>query len=149
MGTKVFRHNRRVIIAALLLAVAWCSGAWAGGAPYVISPDLASTPGNNASSPEYLTTAGDKVFFIATDPLAGTELWVTDGTEEGTFMVRDIGPGRNGGNVIDDFEVMGERLFFVASLDSTGDHCCPNVFTATYHRLLFYSPLRPLCDLSI
>ena len=27
--------------------------------------------------------------------------------------------------------------------------CCPNVFTATYHRLLFYSPLRPLCDLSI
>jgi|GEM_PF-5006179 len=34
-------------------------------------------------------------------------------------------------------------------LNFTQYHCCPNVFTATYHRLLFYSPLRPLCDLSI
>lgn len=33
---------------------------------------------------------GYKAFFAATDATHGEELWVTDGTKEGTRMVKDI-----------------------------------------------------------
>ncbi|RMF97245.1 MAG: hypothetical protein D6727_05915, partial [Gammaproteobacteria bacterium] len=34
-----------------------------------------------------------KLFFVADDGVAGSELWVTDGTEAGTFLLKDINPG--------------------------------------------------------
>ena len=42
-----------------------------------------------AGSPE----KGYKAFFAATDSEHGEELWVTDGTKEGTHMVADLIPG--------------------------------------------------------
>jgi ELWxxDGT repeat protein len=45
---------------------------------------------------ESLTVAGDKLYFVATDPQKGTELWVTDGTADGTRIVKDIRPGGPG-----------------------------------------------------
>lgn len=48
-----------------------------------------------AGSPE----KGYKAFFQATDTEHGEELWVTDGTPEGTRMVKDINPGMNTSNV--------------------------------------------------
>jgi ELWxxDGT repeat protein len=39
---------------------------------------------------------GDRVVFSATDPASGTELWVSDGTPEGTKLLRDINPGTFG-----------------------------------------------------
>lgn len=42
---------------------------------------------------------GYKAFFAAYDDLHGEELWVTDGTEAGTFMVKDINPGPGSSNV--------------------------------------------------
>lgn len=47
-----------------------------------------------AGSPE----KGYKAFFAATDPEHGEELWVTDGTPEGTRMVKDIVPGTGTSN---------------------------------------------------
>ena len=44
-----------------------------------------------AGSPE----KGYKAFFAASDSEHGEELWVTDGTKEGTHMVADIIPGSN------------------------------------------------------
>lgn len=38
----------------------------------------------------------DKLFFMAHDGVHGTELWVTNGTREGTLMVKDINPGSSG-----------------------------------------------------
>ena len=35
----------------------------------------------------------DEAFFIADDGIHGTELWWSDGTEDGTFLLRDIAPG--------------------------------------------------------
>ena len=43
--------------------------------------------------PGQLTPAGTRLFFEASDFGHGRELWVTDGTPEGTRMVRDIRPG--------------------------------------------------------
>lgn len=43
-----------------------------------------------------LVSAGNKVFFRADDGVHGSELWQTDGTAAGTFMVKDINPYGNG-----------------------------------------------------
>ena len=68
-----------------------------------------------------VTTVGSQVFFIADDGTSGEELWVTDGTEDGTQLVRDIFQGD------DDFPpspfnltAVGDTLFFVAEDGSTG-----------------------------
>ncbi len=37
---------------------------------------------------------GEKLFFAASDPEHGTELWITDGTPAGTSLLADIAPGR-------------------------------------------------------
>ena len=42
---------------------------------------------------------GYKAFFAADDGIHGEELWVTDGTEAGTKMVKDINPGVNTSDV--------------------------------------------------
>ena len=50
--------------------------------------------------PNYLNGGlfqGNKFFIIATTPLEGTELWISDGTAGGTQMVKDIYPGTNDG----------------------------------------------------
>lgn len=47
-----------------------------------------------AGSPE----KGYKAFFAASDGTHGEELWVTDGTKEGTHMVKDIVPGSGSSN---------------------------------------------------
>ena len=48
-------------------------------------------PGMNTSNVQYLTRFNDKVVFSATDGEDnGQELWISDGTEDGTYMVKDI-----------------------------------------------------------
>jgi len=51
---------------------------------------------DNGSSPEELTRIGGNVFFSADDGTSGRELWVSNGTEEGTVQVSDIVAGANG-----------------------------------------------------
>jgi len=53
-------------------------------------------PGNNGgdgSDPRLFTTIGSKVFFYATSPEFGREPFVTDGTDAGTIVLKDINPG--------------------------------------------------------
>jgi ELWxxDGT repeat protein len=52
------------------------------------------TLGKESSSPQYLTSSGGDMplFFSATDPVHGREIWITDGTAAGTSMIMDINP---------------------------------------------------------
>jgi ELWxxDGT repeat protein len=56
-----------------------------------------------------------------TDPDKGPELWRSDGTEEGTVMVKEINPGSNGsipGNTL--FRVIDNVLYFAAETQQQG-----------------------------
>lgn len=44
-------------------------------------------------SAPYFASQNEFMYFVATTPEAGTELWRSDGTEPGTFMLKDIWPG--------------------------------------------------------
>ena len=48
---------------------------------------------NYSSRPENFFAHGDVMYFSARHHDYGEELWVTDGTSEGTYMIKDIFPG--------------------------------------------------------
>ena len=68
-----------------------------------------------SSSPQNLTVAGANLFFTAEDVNAGNrELWRTDGTTAGTFLLRDINPGV-AGSLPSSLTSVGGTLFFAAT----------------------------------
>jgi ELWxxDGT repeat protein len=66
-----------------------------------------------SSNPRQFTTMGSVTFFIAEDDEHGAELWRTDGTAAGTFLLSDIRPGPDT-SYATDFVVANGLLFFSA-----------------------------------
>jgi ELWxxDGT repeat protein len=64
-----------------------------------------------------LTAIGGTLFFTANDGVHGRELWKSDGTPDGTVLVKDInpGPGHSFPGGITDRTAVGGTFFFVAS----------------------------------
>src|SRR5687768_8816225 len=60
------------------------------------------------AAPSEPLTVGGIAYFFAEDGFSGRELWRTDGTEAGTFMVTEI--GLRGGATVDSAVFDGERL---------------------------------------
>jgi MYXO-CTERM domain-containing protein len=80
--------------------------------------DVLPGPGDAVSLDSEMTTVlslEDRglALFTATDGLHGLELWMTDGTPEGTVQVVDLLPGE-GSSEPGNFLRMGEQLFFSA-----------------------------------
>jgi ELWxxDGT repeat protein len=63
---------------------------------------------------------GDKFFFIATTENEGRELWISNGTTDGTHIVKDIMTGNGDG--VEDFSFLqtSNLLYFVANNGSNG-----------------------------
>jgi len=92
----------------------WKSDGTEAGTVQVAGIDLTSfrsSPGS--TSPIYPITIGGTLYFTARDPVHGTELWKSDGTETGTVFVRDIYPGSasSGSSMFTDLH---GRLFMIA-----------------------------------
>ncbi|MBL0012259.1 MAG: T9SS type A sorting domain-containing protein [Flavobacterium sp.] len=61
-----------------------------------------------------LTVYNGKIVFSATDGVNGQELWISDGTNTGTFMLNDIRLGATGSTPTDLF-VFNNEIYFTAS----------------------------------
>jgi ELWxxDGT repeat protein len=69
---------------------------------------------------------GNTLYFTAYDNVNGRELWKSDGTEAGTFLVKDIQPGldeegdpRNGN--LEELIAVGNTLYFSANDGTNGE----------------------------
>lgn len=62
---------------------------------------------------------GYKAYFAATDATHGEELWVTDGTKEGTKMVKDIVPG-SGSSAPSHISRLNDKVLFSAVSEDWG-----------------------------
>ena len=72
-------------------------------------------PGEGGGRP---TAVGGSLYFYADDGVHGTELWTSDGTEQGTRLVDDICRGRRARSrshgMPESFAVLDDALLFVA-----------------------------------
>ena len=77
----------------------WKSDGTPGGTALIkdINPGAGHSAGppsfGAGSPPPAMAVVGGVLYFSATDPAAGMELWRSDGTEAGTYRVKDIRPG--------------------------------------------------------
>ncbi|HEX5747571.1 MAG TPA: ELWxxDGT repeat protein [Archangium sp.] len=67
-----------------------------------------------------LQRVGERFVFAADDGVSGLELWVSDGTEEGTSLLQDINPGP-ASSVPTRFAHSGGRIFFMADDGTHGE----------------------------
>ena len=51
------------------------------------------------SMPKQMTVVGNKLYFIAENETTGRELWISNGTEAGTMLLKDISPGISSSNI--------------------------------------------------
>jgi ELWxxDGT repeat protein len=61
--------------------------------PYMVKDISASTSPKNSSAPSHLANINGVTYFAADDGIHGTELWKSDGSPEGTVLVKDINNG--------------------------------------------------------
>jgi len=83
-----------------------------------VKPSNITTIKTDNAFPSSLTANNDIIFFAADDSLHGKELWRSDGTEAGTYLVKDIAPSNEDSTVNSShptyLTVSNNRLFFVA-----------------------------------
>jgi ELWxxDGT repeat protein len=74
----------------------------------------------SGDGPSNFTVAGANLFFDASDPTNGRELWVSNGTAQGTALVKDILPGSKGSYPANLTDVNG-TLYFTATGPNDSD----------------------------
>ncbi|TDU66625.1 ELWxxDGT repeat protein [Prosthecobacter fusiformis] len=92
----------------------------------LVSDINTGAPSPNASAKSAIkltTTTGDILILAIDDPLSGSEIWRSDGTEEGTSLILDIVPGPGNSEPLDltIVEKSSGNLVFFTALDASGN----------------------------
>ena len=83
-----------------------------------INPNSAGSFLNPGSDPAHFKSVGQFLYFAATENVNGRELWKSDGTEEGTTLVKDI--NHTGNSNPDNTVNVNGVLFFTADNGTDG-----------------------------
>ncbi len=81
---------------------------------------LKAKGGSFVFSPELLTVINGSVYFTGNDDEHGLELWISDGTAEGTVLIKDIYEG-SASSDINAFAKVGDKLMFTANNGINGN----------------------------
>lgn len=78
---------------------------------YMIKEIIPSSVSNSqAEYAKFFSADENKAYFYCTDGVNGFEIWVTDGTEAGTYMVKDITPGSTSTSIYTEAPIFGNNL---------------------------------------
>lgn len=69
----------------------------------------------SSSYPKKLTVVNDKLVLVANDGSYGEELWVSDGTTDGTTILKNINPNANSGTTIYYLKQTDSELYFFSN----------------------------------
>lgn len=83
-------------------------------ADFQLVKDIYASQQASGLTPSEFLEVGGIAYFSGTTPTTGRELWRTDGTAEGTSLVRDINPG-SGSSSPQQMLAVGSDVYFVAS----------------------------------
>ncbi|OJJ20530.1 hypothetical protein BKI52_18930 [marine bacterium AO1-C] len=103
--------------------------------------------GNTVFSYDFMWNAGGRLVFVADDGSNGKELWVSDGTEAGTQLLKDIRPGQQE-SVIQNVKVFNNQLFFQANDGTHGSEVWLSNGTQTGTKLLKDITSQPIGSFS-
>jgi ELWxxDGT repeat protein len=84
-----------------------------------IRPGIEGSDFDPTANNYFLTNVNGRLFLKPNDGVHGPEVWTSDGTEEGTLMVKDILPGSEG-SFTRNFIPLGGKLLFTAINDENG-----------------------------
>lgn len=117
-GAYILRRQSLLILrgtlelCVLMVAVGACQSLLNGSEPYLVK-DINPLLNTGNSNPVNFCTIGTTVYFTARSEYSGAELWKTDGTMEGTVLVKDISPGSSD-SYPSFLTPVGETLYFEA-----------------------------------
>jgi ELWxxDGT repeat protein len=96
----------------------WSTDGTVAGTQLVKDINTAQGMGNFNSYPTHFKIYNGALYFLATDTIHGTEIWLTNGTSSGTQLLKDINPGIASSSVSEFTELNG-KLFFAAIPNAT------------------------------
>lgn len=115
------RWPSTLLVASLVcVALSWGSAAADAQAPAYLVRDIEARPVTSSSTPNGFALLNERVFFIASTPEHGAELWSTDGSAAGTQMLGDLEPGAESAGILD-LLVAGDLLYFTRLRQPVGE----------------------------
>ena len=121
-GSPSRRNLSRALRATCLLAAVWAHplAAQTQGPAFLVKDINTLLASGWSSEPRDLLEVGRVVYFSADDQMHGRELWRSDGTPAGTWLVKDINPGAASSSP-QALTAFNDLLIFVADDGSHGN----------------------------
>ncbi|MDT0557564.1 T9SS type A sorting domain-containing protein [Ichthyenterobacterium sp. W332] len=101
--------------------------------------DINTTSATANSTPQNLVVFNNKLYFTANDGINGRELWATDGTSAGTYLVADLLSGSSG-SIPRNLTVWGNRLYFSATSSTNGTEL---YYMTTTESIILHKDVNP------